>query len=95
MCTWEFSTQNYIYGDLYKNRVKISDNAKGSDASITIDQLTMDDNGTYECSVTLLSDLEGNSKSRVRLLVLGECLHLLPGAEEQLCPLQAVRLSLS
>lgn len=70
VCTWEFATQNYIYGDLYKNRVKISDNAKESDASITIDQLTMDDNGTYECSVTLMSDLEGNSKSRVRLLVL-------------------------
>lgn len=56
--------------------MKISDDVDRSDASITIDQLTMDDNGTYECSVSLLSDLQGTLKSRVRLLVLGECLHL-------------------
>uniref|UniRef100_A0A8C2WDA0 Uncharacterized protein n=2 Tax=Chinchilla lanigera TaxID=34839 RepID=A0A8C2WDA0_CHILA len=30
----------------------------------------MDDNGTYECSVSLMSDLQGTSKARVRLLVL-------------------------
>ncbi|KAF3823461.1 hypothetical protein GH733_010897 [Mirounga leonina] len=68
--TWQFSLKSYIYGDLYKNRVNISSNAEQSDASITVDQLTMDDNGTYECSVSLLSDLAGTSKSRVRLLVL-------------------------
>lgn len=78
---WQFLTKSYIYGDLYKNRANISSNAEQSDASITINQLTMDDNGTYECSVSLMADLEGTSKSRVRLLVLGECLCLLPGAE--------------
>lgn len=67
---WTFSTQSYIYGDLYKNRVNISSRAEQSDASITIGQLTMDDNGTYECSVSLLADLDGTSKARVRLLVL-------------------------
>ncbi|XP_066117143.1 cell surface A33 antigen [Saccopteryx bilineata] len=67
---WTFSTQHYIYGDLFENRVNLSGNAKQSDASITISQLTMDDNGTYECSVSLLEDLDGTSKARVRLLVL-------------------------
>ncbi|XP_004408388.1 PREDICTED: cell surface A33 antigen [Odobenus rosmarus divergens] len=68
--TWQFSLKSYIYGDRYKNRVNVSSNAEQSDASITIDRLTMDDNGTYECSVSLMSDLVGTSKSRVRLLVL-------------------------
>uniref|UniRef100_A0A8D2AZQ0 Cell surface A33 antigen n=1 Tax=Sciurus vulgaris TaxID=55149 RepID=A0A8D2AZQ0_SCIVU len=67
---WKFVTQDYVYGKLYENRVNISGSAGQSDASITIAQLTMDDNGTYECSVSLMSDLEGTSKSRVRLLVL-------------------------
>ncbi|XP_008262360.1 cell surface A33 antigen [Oryctolagus cuniculus] len=67
---WNFLEKTYIYGDRYQNRANISANAEQSDASVTIGQLTMDDNGTYECSVTLLTDLEGTSKSRVRLLVL-------------------------
>ncbi|XP_031291712.1 cell surface A33 antigen [Camelus dromedarius] len=67
---WTFSTKTYIYGELYQNRVNVSSSVEQSDASVTIDQLTMDDNGTYECSVSLLSDLDGTSKSRVRLLVL-------------------------
>ncbi|XP_033052911.1 cell surface A33 antigen [Trachypithecus francoisi] len=67
---WQFSNKDYIYGELYKNRVNISSNVEQSDASITIDQLTMADNGTYECSVSLMSDLDGTTKSRVRLLVL-------------------------
>ncbi|KAM8818758.1 cell surface A33 antigen [Rhynchonycteris naso] len=67
---WTFLTEHYIYGDLFENRVNLSGNAKQSDASITISRLTMDDNGTYECSVSLLEDLDGTSKARVRLLVL-------------------------
>ncbi|XP_039737481.1 cell surface A33 antigen isoform X1 [Pteropus medius] len=67
---WTFSTQSYIYGDLYKNRVNISSSTEQSDASIIIGQLTMADNGTYECSVSLMADLDGTSKSRVHLLVL-------------------------
>lgn len=70
---WTFSTKDYVYGKLYENRVTLSGNAEESDASITINQLTMDDNGTYECSISLLNDLDGVSKARVRLLVLGEC----------------------
>ncbi|ELV13314.1 Cell surface A33 antigen, partial [Tupaia chinensis] len=68
--TWNFRTQSYGYGNLYENRVNISDSAQQSDASITISQLTMDDNGTYECSVSLLSDKAITAKGRVRLLVL-------------------------
>ncbi|XP_053462061.1 cell surface A33 antigen [Nycticebus coucang] len=68
--TWNFMTKQYIYGGLYENRVNISANAEQSDASITISQLTMDDNGTYECTVSLLADLVGTLKSRARLLVL-------------------------
>ncbi|XP_012921200.1 cell surface A33 antigen [Heterocephalus glaber] len=68
--TWTFRTQAYLYGSLYENRVKMASNAEQSDASLTIEQLSMDDNGTYECSVSLMSDLGGNSKSRVCLLVL-------------------------
>lgn len=79
MLVWIFSSKSTVYGELYENRVNISSKVDQSDASITISQLTMDDNGTYECSVSLVSDLTGTSKSRVRLLVLGECLHLLPG----------------
>ncbi|CAK6439851.1 unnamed protein product [Pipistrellus nathusii] len=67
---WTFSTKEYDYGSLYKNRANLSGNVEESDASITISQLTMDDNGTYECSVLLLNDLGGTSKARVRLLVL-------------------------
>lgn len=62
--------------------MNISDKVEQSDASLTIDQLTMDDNGTYECSLTLMTDLVGTSNSRVRLLVLGECLHLPPARQE-------------
>lgn len=68
--------KQYFYGARYENRVLMSGDVDRSDASITIDQLTMDDNGTYECSVSLMSDLDGTSRSRVRLLVLGECPHL-------------------
>ncbi|XP_030743620.1 cell surface A33 antigen [Echinops telfairi] len=67
---WNFLTQSYLYGDRYQNRVNVSRDAERSDASIVIDRLTMEDNGTYECAVSLLADLQGTSKSRVRLLVL-------------------------
>lgn len=86
MLTWTFQHKEYIYGNLYKNRVSISDSAEQSDASITISQLTMDDNGTYECTVSLLADLDGTTKSRVRLLVLGEWLCPCPGRREETGP---------
>ncbi|XP_029330501.1 cell surface A33 antigen [Mus caroli] len=68
--TWNFVTKKYIYGNRYENRVRVSKDAELSNASITIDQLTMDDNGTYECSLSLMSDQDVTAKSRVRLLVL-------------------------
>ncbi|XP_021507856.1 cell surface A33 antigen [Meriones unguiculatus] len=68
--TWNFSTKKYIYGNRYEDRVKVSNAAELSNASLTIDQLTMDDNGTYECSVSLMSDQDVTARSRVRLLVL-------------------------
>ncbi|XP_019279004.2 cell surface A33 antigen isoform X2 [Panthera pardus] len=67
---WKFLTKTLISGELYKDRVNVSGNAEISDASITIGQLTMEDNGTYECSVSLMEDLGGTPKSRVQLLVL-------------------------
>lgn len=69
-------TKKYNYGNRYESRVRVSNDAERSNASITIDQLTMDDNGTYECSVSLMSDQDVTARSRVRLLVLGECLCL-------------------
>lgn len=66
-------TKKYIYGSRYENRVTVSKDVELSDASITIDQLTMDDNGTYECLVSLMSDQDVTSGARVRLTVLGEC----------------------
>lgn len=72
MLIWSFDTLDYTYGNLYNNRARLVGNTHQSNASITIDQLTMDDNGTYECSVLLKSDLQGSPKSRIRLLVLGE-----------------------
>lgn len=70
MVTWNFVTKKYIYGNRYESRVRVSNDAELSNASITIDQLTMDDNGTYECSVSLMSDQDVTARSRVRLLVL-------------------------
>ncbi|XP_040859336.1 cell surface A33 antigen [Ochotona curzoniae] len=67
---WNFVYKNYVFGELYENRVNVSAQAEQSDASVTINQLTMDDNGTYECSVSLMSDQTGTSKSRAYLLVL-------------------------
>ncbi|XP_028617222.1 cell surface A33 antigen [Grammomys surdaster] len=70
VATWNFMTKKYIYGSRYENRVTVSKDVELSDASITIDQLTMDDNGTYECFVSLMSDQDVTSGSRVRLMVL-------------------------
>lgn len=68
--TWNLKKQELLPGNEYRNRVNISANVEQSDASITIRDLAMADNGTYECSVMLLSDLEGTSSTRIRLLVL-------------------------
>ncbi|XP_012584364.1 PREDICTED: cell surface A33 antigen [Condylura cristata] len=66
---WVFSKEEVTFGERYVNRVKLLSDPAQSDASIIIDQLTMDDNGTYECSVSLISDMTGVSQSRVHLQV--------------------------
>lgn len=68
--TWKFKTRQLISGNAYRNRMNVSANVNQSDASITIQNLTMADNGTYECSLMLLSDLDGTKSTRVHLLVL-------------------------
>ncbi|XP_055964571.1 cell surface A33 antigen [Sorex fumeus] len=67
---WKFKEQEPLYGNGYTDRVGVQPNAAESNASITLRDLTMADNGTYECSVSLMSDLQGTSIARVRLLVL-------------------------
>ncbi|XP_027724444.1 cell surface A33 antigen [Vombatus ursinus] len=67
---WSFSSQQYNFGNQYTNRVNLSGNYQTNDASITISQLTMDDNGTYECLLMLDGDLTGNRQARMDLIVL-------------------------
>ncbi|XP_051854992.1 cell surface A33 antigen [Antechinus flavipes] len=67
---WSFSLNQYTFGKHYADRVNLTGNYLNNDASITISQLKMDDNGTYECLVMLDEDLMGNRQSRMELLVL-------------------------
>ncbi|XP_007480766.1 cell surface A33 antigen [Monodelphis domestica] len=67
---WSFSSKEYTFGTRYTNRVNMTGNYLKDEASITIDQLTMDDNGTYECQMMLNGDLDGNRQSRMDVLVL-------------------------
>ncbi|XP_060090449.1 cell surface A33 antigen [Heteronotia binoei] len=43
-------------GQTYKNRVNLSGNPRSNDLTITLSDVTMDDNGTYECSVRMRHD---------------------------------------
>ncbi|KAH0624932.1 hypothetical protein JD844_032868 [Phrynosoma platyrhinos] len=43
-------------GDNYKKRLTFSGNVNSNNVSITLSQVTMEDNGTYECSVRLLEE---------------------------------------
>ncbi|KFQ35774.1 Cell surface A33 antigen, partial [Mesitornis unicolor] len=45
------------YGKGYENRIQINGDVNSGDASITINAVTMEDNGTYACSVHLRNDL--------------------------------------
>ncbi|XP_020830366.1 cell surface A33 antigen [Phascolarctos cinereus] len=67
---WSFSSQQYTFGNQYTDRVRLSGNYMYNDASITISQLTMDDNGTYECLLMLDGDLTENRQARMDLVVL-------------------------
>ncbi|NXM77399.1 GPA33 protein, partial [Serilophus lunatus] len=44
------------YGEGYKNRIQFPGDVKSGDISITISAVTMEDNGTYVCSVRLRND---------------------------------------
>ncbi|XP_073526958.1 cell surface A33 antigen [Phyllobates terribilis] len=56
--------------DQYKNRVSFTGNFKTNDATIVIDQLIMEDNGTYQCEVQIPDDFKGTRSARVDLVVL-------------------------
>ncbi|XP_074076463.1 cell surface A33 antigen [Macrotis lagotis] len=59
-----------VIGKNYVDRINMSANYLGNDASITISQLNMGDNGTYECLVILHDDLTDNRQARMELFVL-------------------------
>ncbi|XP_027548468.1 cell surface A33 antigen [Neopelma chrysocephalum] len=44
------------YGEGYENRVQFSGDVGSGDISITLSEVTMEDNGTYVCSVRLRND---------------------------------------
>ncbi|XP_068950615.1 cell surface A33 antigen [Petaurus breviceps papuanus] len=67
---WSFSSNQYTFGNRYVDRVSLTGNYLQNNASITITQLTMDDNGTYECLLMLDGDLTQNRQARMELLVL-------------------------
>lgn len=56
-------------GQTYKNRVNLSGNPSNSDLTITLNDVTMDDNGTYECSVRMRHDPPVKS-AQMNLVVL-------------------------
>ncbi|XP_077198391.1 cell surface A33 antigen [Paroedura picta] len=43
-------------GEAYKNRVSLTGNPSSKDLTITLSDVTMEDNGTYECSVRMRHD---------------------------------------
>ncbi|OXB75998.1 UNVERIFIED_CONTAM: hypothetical protein H355_016840 [Colinus virginianus] len=57
------------YGKGYENRIKFTGDVNSGDISITITEVTMEDNGTYICSVRLRDDPPRQS-ALMNLLVL-------------------------
>uniref|UniRef100_A0A8C5SE66 Ig-like domain-containing protein n=1 Tax=Laticauda laticaudata TaxID=8630 RepID=A0A8C5SE66_LATLA len=60
-------TENFI--PAYQGRLRFSNNFENGDAGITLDQVTMQDNGTYECLVEIRNVFPSKSVD-VELLVL-------------------------
>lgn len=54
----------------YEGRVSFSGNVLTGDASIVLNKLTMDDNGTYNCEITIPSDRSGVRQAKMDLVVL-------------------------
>lgn len=65
------------YGEGYDHRIQFSGDVDSGDISITITAVTMDDNGTYACSVRLREDPPRES-ALLDLFVLGEVTQALP-----------------
>lgn len=59
--------------EAYKNRVSLSGSPSNNDLTITLKDVAMDDNGTYECSVRMRHDPPVKS-ARMELVVLGKAL---------------------
>ncbi|KAG9472679.1 cell surface A33 antigen [Eleutherodactylus coqui] len=61
---------NIVSDDQYKSRVSFTGNYKTSDATIRIDQIRMEDNGTYQCEVVHPDDYSGTRTAEMDLIVL-------------------------
>ncbi|XP_053561840.1 cell surface A33 antigen [Bombina bombina] len=57
-------------GSNYQDRVSFNGNVNADDATITINQLRMEDNGTYQCDVKISTDRQGTSFASLDLVVL-------------------------
>ncbi|XP_008105917.1 cell surface A33 antigen isoform X1 [Anolis carolinensis] len=72
--TEEFASKQLIgdseyKGDNYKNRLTFSGNVNNGNVSITLTQLTTNDNGSYQCTVRLAGELPAKSVE-IKLVVL-------------------------
>ncbi|KAM9319600.1 cell surface A33 antigen [Gastrophryne carolinensis] len=54
----------------YQGRVSFTGNVYNNDASILINKLTMEDNGTYQCEATFPKDRTGTRQAKMELVVL-------------------------
>ncbi|XP_028937207.1 cell surface A33 antigen isoform X2 [Ornithorhynchus anatinus] len=66
---WTFHPESSNFGPKFLNRVNFTGNSK-NEASIRIGPLNMEDNGTYECSLSLFGDLDGQDQAKMELIVL-------------------------
>ncbi|XP_038613785.1 cell surface A33 antigen [Tachyglossus aculeatus] len=69
VATWTFSPQTSSFGPRYLDRVNFTGNLR-DDASIRIGPLNMEDNGTYECALSVHGDLDGVDQAKMELIVL-------------------------
>ncbi|XP_040195018.1 cell surface A33 antigen [Rana temporaria] len=54
----------------YEGRVAFTGNVYTNDATIVIDKLTMEDNGTYRCEINIPKDRTGTRQAKMELVVL-------------------------
>ncbi|XP_069058843.1 cell surface A33 antigen [Pleurodeles waltl] len=65
-----FYGQDISVGERYTGRVQFSGKPDDGDLSITISQVNMADNGTYQCEAQIPKDTSGTKLDKVDLLVL-------------------------